>query len=99
MKDRPKGGRKRKISTEGEKEIIKKAIKGKDATEIAREYKRETGIQVDPTTVGRIISAHKLKWLPRHKVQELSEANEVKRLEYSRSISTHNLNSVLFSVE
>ena len=40
-KDRPGRGRKRKISAADEKKITKKAKKGQDATEIAREYERE----------------------------------------------------------
>lgn len=98
IKDRPGRGRKRKLSTEDEKKIIKKAKQGKDATEIAREYKRE-GIQINQQTVRRIINAHNLKWLPRHKVQVISEVNEGKRLEYSRAMSTHNWHKVLFSDE
>jgi transposase len=98
-KDRPGRGRKRKISAEDEKKIIKKAKKGKDATEIAREYERETETTVHRTTIGRIISDHKLKWLTRQQVPELTATNKAKRLAYAQAMDGHNWNKVLFSDE
>ena len=43
VKDRPGRGRKRKISEEDRKKIVKKAKKDKDSPEIAREFAAETG--------------------------------------------------------
>ena len=99
IRDRPRSGRKRKISTEDEKKIVKKAKQGKDAIEIAREYERETKIKVDRTTIGRLIHDHKLKWLIRQQVQELTAANKAKRLAYARAMSKYNWKRVLFSDE
>jgi transposase len=98
-KDRAGRGRKRKISAADEKKIIKKAKKGQDATEIARDYERETKIKVDRTTIGRIIKDHKLKWLTIEQVEELSEENKAKRLAYARAMMQHNWFRVLFSDE
>ena len=53
MEDRPGRGRKRKLTKEDEKKIIKKAKKEKDATEIAREIASETGITVHEQTIRR----------------------------------------------
>ena len=90
---------KKKNSTEDEKKIVKKAKQGKDAIEIAREYERETKIKVDRTTIGRLIHDHKLKWLIRQQVQELTAANKAKRLAYARAMSKYNWKRVLFSDE
>ena len=98
-KDRPKRGRKRKISAEDEKKIIKKSKQGKNATEIAREHERETKVKVDPTTVGRLIATHNLKWLTRQQVEVLTDANKAKRLAYAQTIRSHNWSRVFFSDE
>ena len=99
IRDRPRSGRKRKISTEDEKKIGKKAKQGKDAIEIAREYERETKIKVDRTIVGRLIHDHKFKWLIRQQVQELTAANKANHLAYARAMSKYNWKRVLFSDE
>ena len=98
-KDRPGRGRKRKISAADEKKIIKKARKGQDATEIAREYERENKIKVDRTTIGRMINDHKLKWLKIKQVEELSAENKAKHLAYAHAMMQHNWFRVLFSDE
>jgi transposase len=98
-KDRPKRGRKRKISAEDEKKIIKKSKQGKNATEIAREHERETKVKVDPTTVGRLIATHNLKWLTRQQVEVLTDANKAKRLAYAQTMRSHNWSRVFFSDE
>ena len=91
--------RKREISAADEKKIIKKAKKGQDATEIAREYEWEHKIKVDRTTIGRIINDHKLKWLKIKQVEELSAENKAKRLAYAHAMMQHNWFRVLFSDE
>ena len=99
VKERPGRGRKRKVSSEDEQRIIKKAKQGKNANEITREFEDETGIKVSLTTIRDITKAHKLKWLPRLTIEELTEANQAKRLEYARAMSGYNWKKVLFSDE
>jgi len=99
VKDRPGRGRKRKLSAEDEKKIVKKAKHDKDARQIAREYESETGTKIDETTIRRVIHAHKLKWLVREHVEELTETNKAKRLAYAQAMSEHNWKKVLFSDE
>ena len=48
IRDRPRSGRKRKISTEDEKKIAKKAKQGKDAIEIAG----NTGVRLKSRLIG-----------------------------------------------
>ena len=90
VKERPGRGRKRKVSSEDEQRIIKKAKQGKNANEITREFEDETGIKVSLTTIRDITKAHKLRWLPRLTIEELTEANQAKRLEYARAMSGYN---------
>lgn len=99
VKERPGRGRKRKVSSEDEQRIIKKAKQGKNTNEITREFEDETGIKVSLTTIRDITKAHKLKWLPRLTIEELTEANQAKRLEYARAMSGYNWKKVLFSDE
>lgn len=99
VRDTPRRGRPRLISEEEVKQIIKKAKKDKDATEIAREYEHKTGIKVSERTIQRIIREHGLQYLVREEVEEISEANEAKRLAYAQAMSEHNWKRVLFSDE
>ena len=66
------------------------AKQGKNAHESTREFEDETGIKVSLTTIRDITKAHKLKWLPRLTIEELTEANQAKRLEYARAMSGYN---------
>src|SRR5690349_11319697 len=78
-----------------EKKIIKKAKKEKNATEIARDYERETS----DATIRRIIKDQKLAWLSRQPIEALTPANEAKRLAYAHDMKNHNWKRVLFSDE
>lgn len=99
VNNRPGQGRKRKISELDEKKIVKKARKGKDATEIAREHEAETGMRVHERTIQRVIKKHKLQYLVREEVEELSEVNKSKRLAYAQAMKGYKWKKVLFSDE
>ena len=99
VRERPGRGRKRKITAEDERQIVKKARKGKDATEIAREFERETKMKVSRQTVGRIIHAHKQKWLRKQQVEALTPANKAKRLVYAQATKDYKWQNVFFSDE
>jgi hypothetical protein len=100
VKDRPRPGRKRKIPKEDEKRIIKKAkLKKKPATEIAREYEKETGTELHPTTIQRLLHRHNLRWLVEEKTESLSEVNQAKRLAYAEKMRNQNWRRVLFTDE
>jgi len=88
--DRPGRGRKRKIPELDRKRIVKKARKDKDSTEIAREYRKETGITVSESTIQRIVKESKLEYLVNQQVEVLSEANKEKRLVYAQTMKHHN---------
>ena len=97
--DRPGRGRKRKIPELDRKRIVKKARKDKDSTEIAREYRKETGITVSESTIQRIVKESKLEYLVNQQVEVLSEANKEKRLVYAQTMKHHNWKKVFFSDE
>ena len=99
IKERAGRGRKRKITTEDEKKIFKKSKQGKNATEIAREYERETKMKVSESTVRNIIHDHQGKWMRRQQVEALTPANKAKRLAYAQAMKNYNWKKVLFSDE
>ena len=99
VRDRSGRGRKRKISEEEKKEIVKKAKRDKDSPVIAREFTKKTGISVGIRTVERTLRETKLSYLPKQTVEELSEDNKARRLEYAISMNKYNWKRVFFSDE
>jgi len=99
IRDMPGRGRKRKLNEADEQRVIRKAKQDKDAPEIARELRREGGPDVSDRTVERVIRAHKLRYLTKLKVEELSPENKEKRLAYARAMKKHSWKKVLFSDE
>ena len=69
VKDRPGRGRKRKMTEEDKKEMVKKAKKGTDAPVLAREFTKKTGIAITERTVERTLRESKLRYLPKQKVE------------------------------
>ena len=90
VKERAGRGRKRVITEEDEKKFVKKAKREKPATQIAREYKAETGISISERRVQQIIHKHGLRWLVNEKVEEISELNKAARLNYATEMRNYN---------
>ena len=65
VRDRPGTGRKRKITEEEKKEIVKKAKRDKDAPVIAREFTKKTGVTINERTIQRTLREEKLSYLPK----------------------------------
>jgi transposase len=99
IRDRAGRGRKRKMTKADEKKVMKKARKEKGAPEIVRELKKESGLVVGEDTVRRVIREHKLRYLVKLKVQELSDANKAKRMQYAIAMQGQNWKQVFFSDE
>jgi transposase len=93
--DRPKSGRKRKLSDSESKQMAKEALKGKAATEIARDSKKS----VSARTVRRALHREGLVNLKIQKIEALSPRNQAKRLEYAREMEGFEWKRVLFSDE
>jgi len=99
VKDRAGRGRKRKISHAEENLFVKRAKKGKYATDIAREYSSRTRTPLHPQTVRNILSKTGLRHLVIQEVEALTEDNRGKRLTYATKKKKFNWQNVLFSDE
>ena len=99
VRDMPGRGRKRKLTEADEQRVVRKAKQDKDAPEIARELRAKGGPVVSERTVERVIRKHKLRYLKKATVEELSPANKEKRLAYARAMKKHNWKRVFFSDE
>lgn len=93
VKDRPRQGRKRTITESDEKRILKKAKKDLDAKEIAQEF------AVNESTIRRVLRKHKLRYLTKDEVEELSAKNKEHRLNYAIAMQKYHWKRVLFSDE
>lgn len=99
VKERPRTGRKRKISAKDEKRIVKLARKEKSASEIARIHNLESAQKISEITVRRVLSEHDFFYLPKVKVQPLSETHMQSRLDYATEMKSYDWRRVLFSDE
>ena len=96
--DRPRSGRKRKYTPQDEQKIIKKARQEKKASNIARESKKckktysESGVR-------RVLKKHKFFYLPKIKVQKLTNFHKQKRIAYAREMSDTDWKPVVFTDE
>jgi transposase len=93
VKDLPRQGRKRKLSQAETKQVVKRAMKGKFAPEIAKEYK------VTDRTIHRTVKASGKRYLRIKKIEKLSEVNKQKRVEYAKEMMDYDFEKVLFSDE
>jgi len=93
--DRPKSGRKRKLSTKEVGQAVKKAKKGKTAPQIARDFKNK----VTPRTIRRRLREAGLFYGKVIKEEKLSPAHKKNRLQYSKDMKCFNWKRVLFSDE
>jgi len=92
-------GRKRKIGKKDEYNMVKRAKKGKPATELARAYGVKHGGSVHVDTIRRILHRHGFFYLTVQKIEALSEDAKADRLAYALKMSNYNWNKVIFSDE
>ena len=100
--DRPKSGRKRKLSTAEVKKAVKKAKSGKAAPEIARDIskmKEKKTSQVSARTVERRLKEQGLRYLVIQEREELTPDQIQKRLAYAKARNFFDWKPVLFSDE
>ena len=96
--ERPRSGRKRKLSPKDEKKVMKKAKQRKSAPKIAQEMTNE-GKSVHETTIRRILKREEFFLLPPLKVKKITKAQKKKRLAYAREMKNANWREVLFTDE
>lgn len=93
--DRPKSGRKRKLSNKQVSQAVKKAKKGKTAPQIARECE----IDVDPSTIRRRLREAGLFYGRVLKVEKLTKRHKEGRVQYSKDMKDYKWKRVFFSDE
>jgi transposase len=96
--DRPRSGRKRKLSRKQERKIYKKARQRKSARKISEELQNE-GISYDERSVRRRLKEEKFFFLPPRKIQRLSKAHKKRRIEYAKNMLNADWKEVLFTDE
>jgi transposase len=96
--ERPRRGRKRKLTHKEEQKVTRKARRRKSAPKIAQEMKNE-GKPVDERTVRRILKRESFYFLPPLKVKKLSKAHKRRRLEYAKEMMNRDWKEVLFTDE
>ena len=93
--DRPKSGRKRKLSNAQVNRAVRKANKGKTAPKIARECE----VEVDPSTIRRRLREAGLFYGKVLKVEKLTKSHKERRVQYSEVWKDYKWKRVFFSDE
>jgi transposase len=99
IKERSGRGRKRKLSDKDERKIVRKAQKGEPAAQLAREHEAATGQSIHEQTVRNILHEHGFFYLTVQKVEALSEAAKLNRLNYAVKMKNYDWNQVIFTDE
>ena len=98
MHNRPKSGRKRKLTKEEEKKVVKKAQKV-GANQTAREFTSKRSQQVSERTVRRTMKKYKFFYLKKKKIPKLKTKDKERRMKYAREMMNADWRSVLFTDE
>lgn len=98
VKDRPRSGRKRKLTTAEEKRVVKKAQKV-GATQAARDFSSHGSKTITDFTVRKVLKKYKFFYLKRKKIPRLTQDQKEKRMNYAREMMDIDWNSVLFTDE
>jgi transposase len=94
-----RGGRKRKVTDNEAKSLIKKAKQGKKSRQLAEEYTKQTGEEVSARTIRRVLRRGGLAYMKRKKKPKLTEANKTQRVVYARTMRGYDWRNVLWSDE
>jgi transposase len=99
VKNRPGQGRKRKLSESQADKVRKRAKRGKNSPQIAKEMSQELKEPVSVDTIRRTIKEGELEYLVVEEEEELTEAHKSKRLAYAQKNLEKDWNLVLFTDE
>jgi transposase len=99
VKNRPGQGRKRKLSKKQADKVRKKAKRGKDSPQIAKEMSQELKEPVSDVTIRRTIKEGELEYLVVEEEEELIEEHKRKRLTYAQKELEKDWKLVLFTDE
>ena len=95
--DRPRSGRKRKLTREEEQVVVRKARKV-GAIKAAREYSLERSKNINEHTVRRTMKRHKFL-SQEEKIPKLKAKDKERRMDYAREMMTADWRMVLFTDE
>jgi uncharacterized protein YprB with RNaseH-like and TPR domain len=93
--DKPKSGRKRKLSEADTKTVLKEVKKRKTSPQIAQKLKKKASVR----TIQRTIKKEGKSWMRIQKIEKLTEAQKEKRVEYANEMKGYEWKNVLFSDE
>jgi hypothetical protein len=93
--DKPKSGRKRKLSEADVKAVLKEVKKRKTSPQIAQKLKKKASVR----TIQRTIKKEGKSWMRIRKIEKLTEAQKEKRVEYANEMKGYEWKNVLFSDE
>jgi transposase len=96
--ERPRSGRKRKLSPAEDRKLLKKATQRKSASKISAELSSE-GISLSEISVRRRLKEEKFFFLPTKKIERISKANKQQRMKYAKEMLNTNYRPVLFTDE
>jgi transposase len=96
-----KGGRKRKLTQKEEKQMKRKAKKGKSSHQLADEYEGKTGQPISRWTINRVLKKGGLAYMKKKKKEKLTQNHKDKRLAYAKEMKEKKFDwkFVLFSDE
>jgi transposase len=97
--NRPGQGRKRKLNSKEEKAVVKKAKRGKDSPQIAREMSEKLNEQVSDRTIRRTIKRSGAKYLVIEEEEELNEDQISRRLNFALQRKNYDFKYGLFTDE
>ena len=95
VKDRPRSGRKRKLSASQRKEVVRMAKRKKTAPQISRALDNK----VVDRTIQRTLKEEGFFYGKIKKIEKLTKAQKAHRVEYCKEMKGYNWNTVLFSDE
>jgi transposase len=98
LKNKAGQGRKRKLTTKQAKQVAKKAKKGKDSPELAREYYGKVG-GISARTIRRTLRDQGLRYLVRRKLPILTVEQQKLRLAFAKKRLNYDWKYVLFTDE
>jgi len=98
LKTKKGQGRKRKLTKKQEKQLVKKAKKGKDSPELAREYSQKVG-GISERTIQRELRREGLRYLVVEKKDLLTNDQIQRRLKFARERLNHDWKYAIFTDE
>jgi hypothetical protein len=98
VEERPRSGRKRKLSQADQKKVFKKAKQRKSARKIAEEFSGE-GKSISERSIRRRLKEEKYFFLPPKELQRLTKVHKKRRMKYAKYMINTSYTPVLFTDE